>query len=95
MACSAALRRPEGRSLKNNSAKYCKECSSSPLTGGTTVSGVTGVETVALPVIKEDAEPDVVFGPSMTVGLLGPTPNEKKEPAVERRKKTAAAVGEY
>lgn len=30
-----------------------------------------------------DADPDVAFGPSMTVELLGLTPNEKKEPATE------------
>lgn len=57
------------------------------MTGGMTVSGPTAVGMLALPVTMVDAELDVVFGPSMTVELLGPTPNEKKEPAIEGEKK--------
>lgn len=50
-------------------------------------SEVTAGGMVELPVMMVAVEPDGMFGPSMTVELLGSTPNEKKEPAVEGRKK--------
>lgn len=68
---------------------------SSPLTGGMAVLGVTAAGMVVPPVPMADAVRDVVFGPSMTVELFGPTPNEKKEPATEgetRKKKRPVVV---
>lgn len=65
---------------------------SSPLTGGMAVLGVTAVEMLGPPVLMADAERDVVFGPSMTVELLGPTPKEKKEPAIEGETKTKSIL---
>lgn len=65
---------------------------SPPLTGGMAVLGVTAVEMVVPPVLMADAERDVVFGPSMTVELLGPTPKEKNEPAIEGETKTKSIL---
>lgn len=49
--------------------------------------GVAIVGIAVLPLLVA-AELDVVLGASMTVELLGPTPNVKREPAERKNKQT-------